>query len=346
MKAVEWVRASVTRVDVKLTDTPGAFDLPEWQNLVAHDANRHIFATPEWNRLWWSMFGEGKKLYVLTFLDPEPVGLAAVMLDRPEDGGRLRFVGGDDLTDYLGPLCSQPDHLPGIAEALVTYFRDEIPHWSWLEAKCLPVPFGFAEPLVEAADRLGLRFTIDQDEVTAVLPLPTSFESYLDQLPSKQRHELRRKVRRFEEKAPGASVITAGDKTLMVDLASFIGMHRGSEGIKGKFMGPHRAIFFSRVAEAFQPLGWLSLDFLKAGEDLMASTFSFTYDRCFYLYNSAYEKAAAGLSPGLILAARLIARCIEQGFAKFDFLRGKERYKFDLGAEPLPLYSVRLDRSS
>lgn len=332
-------------MDVKLTDTPDAFDLPEWRDLVSKDPNRHIFATPEWNRLWWSTFGEDKKLYVLTFLDPEPVGLAAVMLDKPEEGGRLRFVGGDDLTDYIGPLSAEPKDLPAIAEALVTYLRDETSDWSWFDAKCLPVPFGFAEWLVEAADRLGLSFTIDQDEVTAVLPLPHSFESYLSQLPSKQRHELRRKMRRFDEKGPGASLTTAGGRSLLVELATFIGMHRGSEGMKGKFMGPHRSIFFSRVAEAFQPLGWLSLDFLTAGEQVLASTFSFAYERTFYLYNSAYESSAAALSPGVILAARLIARSIEQGFDRFDFLRGKERYKFDLGAEPLPLHSVRLRRS-
>lgn len=331
-------------MDVKLTDTPDAFDLPEWQSLAAQDPSRHIFALPAWHRLWWESFGEGKKLFVLTFLDPEPVGMAAVMLDIEEKKGRLRFVGGDDLTDYLGPVSADKEHLPKIAEALLEYVRDEIPGWSRFDAKCLPVPFGFAEWLIEAADRLGLRFSVVQDELTMVLPLPASFDAYMEGLPTKGRHELRRKLRRFELEVPDEKVTTATGASLMVDMLSFIGMHRGSEGMKGKFMGPNRAMFFSRVAEALQPMGLLSLDFLEARGARIASTFSFDYEGTFYLYNSAYEPEAKKLSPGMVLAARLIQRSIERGLKRFDFLRGRERYKFDLGAQPLPLAAVRLQR--
>lgn len=332
-------------VDVKLTDTLDAFDLPEWRTLLKLDPNRHIFATPEWHRVWWEEFGAGKKLFVLTFLDPEPVGLAALMLDLPEEGGRLRFVGGDDLTDYLGPLSLGGEHHPAMAEALLTYLRDEIPGWSFLDAKCIPVSSGFSESLAEAAGRLGMGFAMRQEEVTAVLQLPDSFETYFERLPTKQRHELRRKLRRFEQAASGAKVSTADGRNLTIDIASFIGLHRGSEGMKGKFMGPNRASFFSRVAQAFQALGLLSLDFLEAGGERIASTFSFTHEKTFYLYNSAYEPSARGLSPGLVLAARLIERCIDRGFGRFDFLRGRERYKFDLGAQVLPLSSVMVTRT-
>lgn len=333
-------------MDVKVTDTAEAFDLPEWQSLVDADPNRHIFATPVWHRLWWGAFGEGKRLLVLTFLDPEPVGLAALMLDRPEEGGRLRFVGGDDLTDYLGPVSAGEKHHQAIAETLLAYLRDEIPQWAWFEARCLPVPFRFADWLVESADRLGLRFSLDQEELTAVLSLPDSFDEYLEGLPSKKRHELRRKLRRFERDVPGWRVAETAERNLMVDLGTFIGMHRGSEGLKGKFMAPERATFFGRVAEVLYPLGWLSLDFLEAREERIAGTFSFEFDSTFYLYNAAYEHSRRDLSPGLVLAARLIERSISKGLGKFDFLRGEERYKFDLGAEPLPLHTVRIYRSS
>lgn len=334
----------MAHVDVKLTDTAEAFDLPEWPSLVDADPHRHIFATPVWHRLWWDEFGEGKKLFVLTFLDPGPVGIAALMLDRREDGGRFRFVGGDDLTDYLGPVSAGDEHHPAIAETLLTYLRDEIPGWSWFEARCLPVPFRFADWLVESADRLGLKFSLDQEEVTAVLELPESFEEYVESLPPKKRHELRRKLRRFEREAPDWKVVSAIEGNITVDLLEFIGMHRGSGGLKGKFMAPERATFFGRVAEALYPLGWLRLDFLQARGERIAASFSFEFDGTFYLYNSAFEQSARDLSPGLVLAARLIEGSISGRLGRFDFLRGRERYKFDLGAQPLPLHTVRIER--
>jgi CelD/BcsL family acetyltransferase involved in cellulose biosynthesis len=340
-------------MDVQRTTGPEAFDLPEWADLAARDPTRHVFLLPEWGRAWWEEFGAGKELIVLTFRDPDPVGLAALTLDTVPDGpdgadgrGRLRFLGGDDLTDYLGPLTAGPEHLPGVADALVRYACDQIPEWSVFDARCLPVPFGFAEWLVEAADRLGVRFEIEQHETTAVLPLHSSFEEYLDSLAAKDRHEVRRKLRRFEREAPDARLVTATEESVERDLRDFVEMHRGSGGPKGHFMGPERETFFLRIARAFQPRGLLSLDFLEAGGRRIATTFSFRHEGTFYLYNSAYDASMRSISPGLTMVVKLIERCIAEGYRRLDFLRGEERYKYDLGAMALPLHAVRLWRDA
>jgi CelD/BcsL family acetyltransferase involved in cellulose biosynthesis len=122
-------------------------------------------------------------------------------------------------------------------------------------------------------------------------------------------------------------------------------MHRGAEGHKGHFMNPEVAGFFERIACAFMDLGWLRLDFLEVEGRAIASSFSFEIDNRLYLYNSAYEPDAARLSPGLILAANLVESAIERGLTALDFLRGSERYKYALGAAPVPLNNVRLQRS-
>ena len=72
------------------------------------------------------------------------------------------------------------------------------------------------------------------------------------------------------------------------------------------------------------------------------STFGFEIERKFYLYNSAYEPELSRLSPGVVLVSRLIEESIEQGRKSFDFLRGQERYKYQLGAQAVPLNNVRI----
>jgi CelD/BcsL family acetyltransferase involved in cellulose biosynthesis len=331
-------------VHVKQEQVPGIFGSPLWRELLAADPNRHIFATPEWNRLWWEHFGEGQRALVLSFHDPDPVGLAAFSIDETPQGRRLRFMGGDDLTDYQGPLISQERHRRGVAETLLTYLRDELDDWDYLEAKCLPVPFGFSEWLVEAADRLGMQFELELHELTAVLALPDSWEEYLARLGKKKRHELERKVRRFEREAPGASLRTTDAETLAADLEWFVELHRTSEGAKGEFFAPRRVDFFKEVARVLLPLGILSLDNLELEGSLVAATYSFRYEGVLYLYNSAYDLNLKSISPGLILVARLIQRSIEESLRRFDFLRGRERYKYDLGAEALPLHFVVIRR--
>ena len=319
-----------------------AFDIPAWGTLMAKDPNASIFTTPEWHRLWWEEFSEGKDLFVLTMTRDDEI-VAIVPLYRKEDGGRkaLRFVGGIDLTDYLGPICSAEDRLD-VADALVDWLVSTDVEWDEFDAHNLPVPFGFAEFLVERADHAGLSFGLDQEETTAILKLPSDWDSYLASLDSKERHELKRKQRRIGREHPDATVRTSTPETLDADLEVFVGMHRGTEGLKGHFMRPDIATFFERVARAFSELGWLRLDFLEIGGTAIATTFGFEHGNTLYLYNSAFEQEAKRLSPGLILVAALIEDAIEQGTKTFDFLRGPERYKYQLGAEAVPLNNLRV----
>lgn len=318
------------------------FDLPEWQELLRRDPNRHVFTTPEWHRAWWDEFGDGKDLYLLTMRRDEEV-FAIVPLYRKLEGDRrvLRFIGGIDLTDYLGPICSVDDR-DDVAATLTKWLRETDVEWDELDAHNMPVPFGFAEFLVDHADRQGFPFALDQEDTSAVLLLAGSWDSYLEALDSKERHELRRKRRRLGRQHPDATFRTSNEETLKRDLQVFYDMHRGAEGHKGHFMRPEIATFFTRVAEAFMPLGWLRLDLLEVGGRAVAATFGFEHGHTFYLYNSAYDPDAARLSPGLVLVSELVKSSIEKGLKTFDFLRGPERYKYQLGAKSVPLHNVRV----
>jgi CelD/BcsL family acetyltransferase involved in cellulose biosynthesis len=328
--------------EIDLDCTERCFDSPQWRELLARDPDSHVFATPEWARLWWEEFGASKDLFFLTMRHAGEVrALVPLYLKHEEDREIFRFVGGIDLTDYLGPICSLEDR-DEVAATLVGWFRDQSIPWDEFDAHNMPVPFGFAEFLVDHADRRGFEFRLDQEETSAVLRLPDDWDTYLAGLSSKQRHELRRKRRRLGRDYPDAVFRTATEESLERDLKTFVEMHRGAEGYKGHFMKPEIATFFERIARAFMPLGWLRLDFLEIGDRAVASTFSFERDGVFYLYNSAFESDAASVSPGFVLVSELIKSGIERGVRAFDFLRGPERYKYELGAQAVPLHNVRL----
>jgi CelD/BcsL family acetyltransferase involved in cellulose biosynthesis len=328
--------------DLKVSTSADAFEHPDWPALRTKDPNATIFTTPEWNRLWWEEFSEGKDLFVLTMSRDDELK-AVLPLYRKEDRGKriLRFVGGIDLTDYLGPICAGEDRRD-VADAFIGWLMTTDVEWDEFDAHCLPVPFGFAEFLVERADAAGLSFLLDQEETSAILKLPADWDTYLGSLDKKERHELKRKQRRIGREHPDAKVRTSAPETLESDLKVFVEMHRGTEGLKGHFMRPEIATFFERIARAFSELGWLRLDFLEIGETAVATTFGFQHGDSLYLYNSAFEPEAARLSPGLILVASLIEEAIEAGLQTFDFLRGPERYKYQLGAQAVPLNNVRV----
>lgn len=329
--------------EVSLSCDERCFDLPEWRDLLLRDPDRHIFATPQWNRIWWEEFGSGKQLWILTMRRGDEVKALVPLYTRELDGRKLfRFIGGISLTDYLGPICSLEDR-DEVAETLVAWLADQqLVEWDEFDAHNMPVPFGFAEFLVDHADRRGFDFTLDQEETSALLELPGDWETYLATLRSKERHELRRKWRRFEGEHHDAVFRTTDEETLDHDLKIFVDMHREAEGHKGHFMRPEIASFFDRVAHVLMPLGWLKMDFLEVGGRAIATTFGFQLKRDFYLYNSAFDGATKRLSPGLILVSHLVRRAILDGLRTFDFLRGPERYKYQLGGQAVPLNKVRI----
>lgn len=331
-------------LDTRVLTDPGVFDLPGWQPLVDRDPQRQIFATSFWNKVWWEEFGAGKELLVLTMHRAGDL-IAIVPLYRKVEKGRkiLRFVGGIDLTDYLGPICL-PEDRGDVADALLAWLGSSDGEWDEFDAHNMPVPFGFAEVLVERADRYGFPFGLEQEETAAQLCLPPDWDTYVSALASKDRHELRRKRRRLLREYPDLVVRTSGADDLELDLKIFIEMHRGADGLKGHFMRPEIATFFERMAHAFAPLGWLRLDILEISGTPIAGTFSFEYANNLHLYNSAYEPEAKRLSPGFVLTSKLIEDSIERGLSTFDFMRGHERYKYQLGAEAVPLNNVRISR--
>jgi CelD/BcsL family acetyltransferase involved in cellulose biosynthesis len=330
-------------LEVQVHTDPGSFELTQWRVLFEKDPNRQVFSTPEWNRLWWEEFGADKELLVLEMMRGEDTAAIVPLYRKIQEGRKiLRFVGGIDLTDYLGPICA-PEDLEDAARGLLEWLDGGGVEWDEFDAHNLPVPFGFAELLVDWCDRMGFDFALDQEETSAVLVLADDWDAYLASLSSKNRHELKRKRRRLGRDHPDARFRTSSPESLERDLEIFVDMHRGTEGLKGHFMRPEIATFFERIARDFSERGWLRLDFMEIGERAVASTFGFQQGHTFFLYNSAYEPDASRVSPGLVLVSELVKGAIEDDrFRNFDFLRGPERYKYQLGSQAVPLYNVRI----
>ena len=234
----------------------------------------------------------------------------------------IRFAGQSNLTDYHSPLGHNAAE--AVAEALsrlpVTTFRfDSLPE----EARAT-VELG-----VEMA---GGRFSTTEDEVSAVLDLPDSYDAWLASIGKKERHEVRRKRRRFEAEFGEIAIIQHGSEA--IDM--FCAMHRTAQGDKGMFMtGGMQRYFEDLLDHAGATIHTLECDGVPR-----ANAFGFETNDGYFYYNSAYDTDAAMASPGIVLLASLIEAQIERGATVFDFLKGDERYKFKHGAQPRQLFVV------
>jgi CelD/BcsL family acetyltransferase involved in cellulose biosynthesis len=236
----------------------------------------------------------------------------------------LEFMGEADLTDYHSPLGREADHL--VADLLAglpegTPFRfDSLP-----EEAAVVVAAG--------AGRGGRAPRCRRHALALVLDLPDSYEEYLAGLDGKERHELRRKQRRFAGVLGPGRLTDAGRD----GLGTFAALHRAARGPKGGFLTEAMEGFFADLLD----LDGARLELLvPEGGEPVAAAFGFRDERAYYLYNSAYDPGAAATSPGVVLVDLLVRRCLAEGLTRLDLLKGDEAYKFHLGGRPRPLFAV------
>ena len=324
---------------VEWTDDPAAFADPEWASLVDADPEATLFHTPRFLKVYWEELGAAERLEVATV---RRAGAAVAVAAFGVRDGLLTWLGGFDVTDYMGPVGS-PERRAAGADALMAAVaaRDD---WRRADRAGLPEEGGWLTALAEGARGAGLDVRIEVDDVAPAVRLPESFEAYLAGLPAKLRHEIRRKDRRLRKTYQDARVVDAGPDTVADDLERFVALHRASMGSKGRFMVPGMELFFRRLADELAGDGTLRLSFLEANGERIAGAVGFRFRDGFLLYNSAYDHTLSALAPGMILVAELIREAIEEGRSVFDMLKGDLGYKYRFGARPRRVCRLRLDR--
>ena len=305
----------------------------DWSNLVTADPAGTFFHTPGFLKLYWEEFALEPEHLLLAFAEEEGIQVGAVAFERV--GGRLRFLGGTDVTDYQGPV--------GVPEARASFAKELFgalarrEDWSDADLRGLPEDRAWLPLLAESAAAQGFATVVEDDEPNAkapFLPIPGSFEEYLAGLPSKLRHEIKRKARKLEAEAGPWRICVATQDTLVPYLDRFVELHRMSEGPKGVFMRPGMEIFFRRLGEAFLPRGIFNLTFIEVSGVKAAGTIGFRFEGTYFLYNSAFDRGYQSISPGMVLVAEDIRIAIEAGCSGFDMLKGDYAYKYRFGAVP------------
>ena len=291
----------------------------EWSELARRRANPTVFLTPDWIRV--ARAYDRREQITLWIAER---GVAALARD---DDGTITFAGGE-LTDYQD-VVAKPVDVSAVAESLAEWIAAERTPRVLLEF--VPEESATVDALAGVLASAGYDVQIDRLVTAPRLTLPDSFETYVQGLGKKERHELRRKLRGLETGRRVAFRFAAeGDRASAFD--RFVALHRRSRGEKAEFMTEEIERFFRDVADTLAARGWLRLGVLNVDGEDAAVLFAFAYEGTFALYNAAYDVALAPLSVGIACHAYAIRAAIDEGLRTYDFLRGGEPYKYDLGA--------------
>jgi CelD/BcsL family acetyltransferase involved in cellulose biosynthesis len=313
-------------------------DEERWNGLLDRSKLPSVFLTWQWQRHWADAFASDRPLHLLGVTDDDgsPVGLLPLYA---EEEGRLRLLGGIDVSDYLD-LIAAAGREEEVWHALLQHRMAQPAEWDLHAIRAASPTMSLVPSLAPA---YGLRVTTAVEERCPVLSLPGTWDEYLAGLSGKDRHELRRKMRKLERELPGAVVRSHHTHAGWDEaLSQFLRLHRLSKVGKARFMDEQMERFFRDATRALAAAGWARLWFLDHEGAAVAAFLCLEYAGTVGLYNSGFDPAHGRLAPGIVLLAHVIKDAIDRRIPVFDFLRGEEPYKQSFGPLPEDLYNMRI----
>ncbi|MGP1675142.1 MAG: GNAT family N-acetyltransferase [Candidatus Limnocylindrales bacterium] len=370
--------ASATlRVEVRpFADIPRA----TWDELAARNPWATPFSAWAFHRAWWDGYGASAHEETLVVVPADappgapPVAIVPFMHRHevePSDalthtkmrqgadvdltpvapGATAIFFGASYHADYA-TILADPDDLPAVTDAVARYLHGpDGGDWDVVDLRRLrcadPAGAALATALGRVEVERGWTLNVEREDVCPVVILPAGadMEGYLATLGKKERHEIRRKVRRAE--AVGEIRLDDAERPLE-ELEAFIGLHQKRWGADGLFPatpgGDQSRVFFRRLFELFEPGGSLRLTFLSVGGRRIAAGIHFESAEEILYYNAGVDPDARDLSPGVLMVHAYVQRALARGIRRMDFLRGDEPYKYEWGAVDEPIQRVLVRR--
>ena len=197
-----------------------------------------FFVLPPWLKVWWRQLSLGVKLYSCAVKHSGSlIGIAPLSLK----GEEACFIGSTDVCDYLDFVIT-----PGNENEFFNVILDDLSSKGIARLSLSPVrpDSTVLTHLVDVAKVRGYEVSCKAVDVSLELNLPPTWEDYLGILNRKQRHEVRRKLRRLQEKGAVTyrTIEDSADAAAAVTL--FLNLFRKNNNNKKIFMTTKMESFF------------------------------------------------------------------------------------------------------
>ena len=330
-------------MEFKLHNDFSDFEHSVWNALVEQSIADTPFSRYEYMTEWWKTLGGGEwgnaKLILVSASEKDQlVGIAPLFIHEYDGQQALLFVGSIEISDYLDLIVREAD-LPRFLSGLMDFIASNLPFdtaldkpetWSAIDWYNLPDSSPTLAALKTESEKRGWNYHEEIYRPTPRIALNGSFEEYLANIDKKQRHEIRRKMRRAAESGRVKFHVIDKDAKIEPELESFFHL---------MVQDPNKALFLkdimrdqmSKSLTAAHDYGYLWLAFLEVDGVRAAASINFDYKNKLWGYNSGVSRDHMEFSPGWVLLGHVIEWCCENGRHEFDFMRGDEEYKYRFG---------------
>jgi CelD/BcsL family acetyltransferase involved in cellulose biosynthesis len=315
--------------------------IADWDKLAIETPGATVYHSPYWLQPTARTPDAVGTLRLMTVHEGDRL-VAAVPLER-RWGGHWRTIGY--LTNaYHDPLITADGRDQAI-DALLRGLLEIEPHLKDLTFQMLAPGSPYLESLPHLARAAGFAGSHTSPTTTdTVVTLAATWEKYLESLPGHDRRELRRKIRKCEEKGGAKMVVHQTEDAVKKALDETFTLMEAEGGGKAR---KTRWLFRPLMKVAAGPLartGRLVVYQLFIEGQLAAGNIALPQQNRQLMFNGAINAKVSHWSPGIVLWGMIIRRAIELGQPTLDLLRGLSTYKHELGAAEYPLTQLTLTR--
>ena len=280
------------------------------------------------NKIWHDILGQNYKLNILS--DMKSFIAPIVIKDNI-----AYFCGGKDVFDCHNLIYDNNINNQSIKLILDYLFIDN--KVLKIELNSISQKSHLHDCLLNLQDDYDIEFV--KEDVSPGISLPDSFEEYLSNLSKKNRHEIRRKIRKFENNFE-FKIINANYENVDKLLLEFLRLMKLNPE-KKLFLNQDRINFMSKIIKYSVLEGKGELNFIEINNDLVSTSFAFKNNKKLFVYNSGFNNDYSEYSVGLINHVYNIKNKINT-YNYIDFLRGDEEYKYRIGCEDRNLLTINI----
>jgi CelD/BcsL family acetyltransferase involved in cellulose biosynthesis len=322
----------------------------DWNALLAESVTHVPFLRHEYLRAWWETRGgcewpPSDLALVTAYRANYLTGIAPLFFTNNREGlPSLMLLGSIEISDYLD-IIVRPTDLTEFVRCLFDFLAisPDVPAWRVLDWQNILETSSTLPVLKAEAEAHGWIFSQERTYHAPAISLPGDFEAYLSSIDKKQRHEIRRKMRRAEEAGNVRWYIANDAAALDSEVDAFLSL-MANDPAKEKFLTEAmRKQMHSTCSLAFEN-GWLQLAFLEVDGQKAAGYLNFDYQNQIGVYNSGVDRRFLELSPGWVLLGHLLEWANTNKRSEFDFLRGDEDYKYKFGGVDRFVVRARISR--
>jgi CelD/BcsL family acetyltransferase involved in cellulose biosynthesis len=311
----------------------------DWEMLFRVDDLATPFASPAWGRAWLEYWAPDAEPWLMRVHHGGRVaGVAPFALRRGRRARMLSMV-GKEPGDYWDVIAAPADR-ESVAMAVGAELARRGTSWDAAVISCLPPE----SRTLEAFDLAGLRMIRRPPVASPAIALPDTFEAYLASLPRSHRSNLRRHLRRLDQREVVLREVTDAAEVPAVMRAWRELRSRQWKMMNRQLNPEHQADRFnSFMVEATKQLidEQLTVLWEFSHDSRIAGIYlNFADAHRFYWYLGGFDPDLSALGLGKIAIGASLRASIEAGRRLYDFTRGDDAYKYWYGARDRMLASV------